>query len=723
MSYRATQPQRPFSFDYYNGDNIPYQSPAQIPYPPTLQHHGTPSGYQMSTEGSYLPPPPREHTVSPPSPPQFRPNPPPLSSFHHFQAQRLRDLQSQRNQYGRSPSPEIGGLQLSAPPYENDSPPRRKPLPVPPLPPSYQTTPPRISSYRQGRLAESASRQEGGVTVENNSNNAAAGGGMADWAMEPTGTYLGQAGGLSLRELESLGRGGELEYERNFYDEPEQDFPSSGTDHATLPQDHRPRGHMPEQQPYSSATRLTAAAAAPGVHAVNYTIDSNVPIDRYPSPSQYHGGYGENGYNQYPPAQGSPIERVRAGFGAIDPRDIADEEEGDLSILQPAKRKDRHAMPAAAASAGAGAGAGGFLKSITSRDPSGQYGQVSNGEGNHAEKSDWLSRQTSGNKRLKWMVGGLIALVIILAIVGGTIGSVFANKNSSSSTSSSTDNGPDLTKESPAIKALMNNPNLHKVFTGIDYTPLNAQYPDCLTSPPAQNNITKDIAVLSQLTPQVRLYGTDCNQTEMVLHAIDLLGLENDMKVWLGVWQESNATTNARQLVQMYSVLDSAGVGPFAGVIVGNEVLFRKDMTVTQLVGVLDGVRSNLTAKNFSLPIATSDLGSAWTAPLAAAVDVVMANIHPFFGGVAVDQAASWTWDFWQNNDVTVTAGMAGKKQVISEVGWPSSGGNDCGTDTAGNAIACATASQGSVAGIAQMNMFLGDWVCQSLANGTEYFW
>lgn len=90
---------------------------------------------------------------------------------------------------------------------------------------------------------------------------------------------------------------------------------------------------------------------------------------------------------------------------------------------------------------------------------------------------------------------------------------------------------------------------------------------------------------------------------------------------------------------------------------------------------------------------------------------------------MAVAEAAGWTWNFWQKNDVVVTQGMSGKKQIISEVGWPSAGGSDCGTDTSGVAIACATSGAGSVAGIKQLNQFLQDWVCPSLANGTEYFW
>jgi len=54
---------------------------------------------------------------------------------------------------------------------------------------------------------------------------------------------------------------------------------------------------------------------------------------------------------------------------------------------------------------------------------------------------------------------------------------------------------------------------------------------------------------LSQLTNVIRLYGTDCNQTEMVLHAISQLKL-TDMKIWAGVWLENNVTTNDRQMQQ-----------------------------------------------------------------------------------------------------------------------------------------------------------------------------
>lgn len=386
-------------------------------------------------------------------------------------------------------------------------------------------------------------------------------------------------------------------------------------------------------------------------------------------------------------------------------------------------------MAGGAAAGGLLGGIGGLIgrKSVagqgSNRNLSGNYGPVS-GQGfgdDGVEKSGWLTKQNSGRRRLRWIVGILMALFIVGAIVGGVVGGIKGAKNSnnnsgnSSGKSAAQDDSTLLNKDSTEIKALMGNSNLHKVFPGIDYTPFNAQYPACLTNPPSQNNITRDMAVLSQLTNAVRLYGTDCNQTEMVLQAINVLGLTS-MKVWLGVWVDKNSTTTNRQLSAMNDLLDKNGATPFAGVIVGNEVLFREDLTIDDLGTLLDHVRSNLTAHKLDLPLATSDLGDDWKANLAENVDIVMSNIHPFFAGVAAADAAAWTWTFWQQHDVVLTQGST-KKNLISETGWPSAGGNDCG------AANCTNPTEGSVAGIAQMNTFMETFVCQALANGTEYFW
>lgn len=388
-----------------------------------------------------------------------------------------------------------------------------------------------------------------------------------------------------------------------------------------------------------------------------------------------------------------------------------------------------HASAGGAAAGGVLGTLGGFVGRNTavpsgSRDTSGHYGPVGQAgyEDNHVEKSEWLSRQNSGRKRLRWAVGLLIGLVLVAAVVGGVIGGINASKNHKANAASSTpqtaaedDGKGDLDKNSAEIQKLMNNPDLHKVFPGVDYTPYASQYPNCLKWPPSQNNVTRDVAVLSQLTNSIRMYGTDCNQTEMVLHAIDKLGL-TDVKVWLGVWLDKNQTTNARGLATMNDLLKKYGADPFRGVIVGNEVLYREDLDETELGTVLSNVRKNMTALNIDLPLATSDLGDDWTANLASEVDVVMSNIHPFFAGKTPDIAAGWTWDFWQTHDVVLTANTK-KKNVISEVGWPSEGGMKCG------GLNCTAGEKGAVAGIREMNAFMDNFVCQSLANGTDFFW
>ena len=465
-----------------------------------------------------------------------------------------------------------------------------------------------------------------------------------------------------------------------------------------------------------------------------YPSTHSIPMSEYPSHDVYENGrssYTDNPYKRY-----STAWDARVGRGNIDPNEIEDDGD-DYGVPQARPRKSMLGLKGedTVPVAGGAAATGGILgtlgglvgktpsNSSTTRDRSGQYGAVpgSSGPGfdDGVEKSAWLSKQTSGRRRLQWCVGTLVVLAIIGGIVGGVVAALSSRKSSSDGSSSSSSGQPtaptdrDLDMNSPEIKKLMNNPNLHKVFPGMDYTPFNAQYPACLSNPPSQNNITMDMAVLSQLTNAVRLYGTDCNQTEMVLHAIDKLSLP-DMKVWLGVWLDKNSTTSNRGLDAMYQIISQYGASPFAGVIVGNEVLYRQDMTETQLSDLLGEVRTNFTNKKIDLKLATSDLGDSWNVSLTENVDFVMSNIHPFFAGVAAQVAAGWTWNFWQEFDTILTNGTT-KQNVISETGWPSTGGTDCG-----EATSCVN---GSVASIDGMNTYMDTFVCQSLTNKTNYFW
>ncbi|OAT04665.1 murein transglycosylase [Blastomyces gilchristii SLH14081] len=106
-----------------------------------------------------------------------------------------------------------------------------------------------------------------------------------------------------------------------------------------------------------------------------------------------------------------------------------------------------------------------------------------------------------------------------------------------------------------------------------------------------------------------------------------------DMKLWLGVWIDNNATTNDRQMEQLYEIVrETKNKSVFMGVIVGNEVLYRGKnsnsplTTTTALVKYMQEVKSQLKSMGADMPVATSDLGDNWTPELAKEADVVMAN-------------------------------------------------------------------------------------------------
>ena len=635
------------------------------------------------------------------------------------------------------------------PQYYDDAP------PPPPQHRSYPSLPPNIGSSRSGHHQPPGYSREGDPTKGPDGNNdryadrsldhtmsqrtastatpgadnlgeAAAGGGISGIALGVASTNERESG---LEAVRGMPR--ERSYETT--DTPYIPAPPPGSRHrdpfSTPTPSHRTDpfddGRVTPSPGQITPTRL-------------HSSQQSIPMINY---NRQDSTYSDNPYKRV-----STAWDTRIAHGDIDPDRI--EDDGDDSIAPPVARKRsmmgfNRAQPdhsgSVAAPAAAGAAAGGVLGTLGSlvgrgnpagnggRDPSGQYASVNHQtpEYGEPEKSDWLSKQKSGNKRLRWIVGIIVTVLLLAAIAGGVIGGIKGaqhnkdkggNSSDGSGHSASEDDGKgDLTKDSSEIQKLLNNPNLHKVFPGMDYTPYNAQYPACLSNPTSQNNVTRDMAVLSQMTNAVRLYGTDCNQTEMVLHAIDVLGL-TDMKVWLGVWLADNSTTNTRGLSAMYDILGRHGADHFAGVIVGNEVLYRKDMTATQLGDTLSEVKKNFTSLKYDLPVATSDLGDDWTAGLTADVDIVMSNIHPFFAGVTAEEGAGWTWDFWQQHDVILTKGTS-VKNVISEVGWPSDGGNDCG-----QATTCAK-GDGAVAGVDEMNKFMDTFICQSLANGTEFFW
>lgn len=108
-----------------------------------------------------------------------------------------------------------------------------------------------------------------------------------------------------------------------------------------------------------------------------------------------------------------------------------------------------------------------------------------------------------------------------------------------------------------------------------------------------------------------------------------------------------------------------------------------------------------------TIPVGTADAGSMITTSLSEGSDYVMANVHPWFGGVPVDDAAGWVYSYTANQEPSSVLQASNHPELfIAETGWP----------TGANATQFET-YQAAVAGVPELNTFLSNYVCEANQN------
>ena len=193
--------------------------------------------------------------------------------------------------------------------------------------------------------------------------------------------------------------------------------------------------------------------------------------------------------------------------------------------------------------------------------------------------------------------------------------STTSDSNSSVSGSSTRGNSPSASSTSGASNPVATDfpldPNLHKSFYGLAYTPVGAIMPECGAN---IADVRKDMQKLSQLTTRLRLYGSDCNVTSLVLQAIT--DLKVDVKVFPGIYLEAEDLSYTRQKKILEDALTVYGTDHVLGVTLGNEYLLiasnagdTVENATARVVEKMNEVRTDLTALGFRLPVGTSETG------------------------------------------------------------------------------------------------------------------
>ncbi|KIM39930.1 glycoside hydrolase family 17 protein [Hebeloma cylindrosporum] len=376
----------------------------------------------------------------------------------------------------------------------------------------------------------------------------------------------------------------------------------------------------------------------------------------------------------------------------------------------------RTALAGGAAAAGLGAGAA-----------AGSYAGSEPKLGAYAPGSAWMEPHRAKSNRRKWVIMGIAVAVAGIIIIAVTVGVVVSNnskknaKNLSSSGASSNSTVKQTDPNDPS--KFTKDSNLHQAFYGIAYTPVGSQLPDCGNSLAA---VIQDVQIMSQLTTRIRLYGADCNQSALVLEAVKQTKV--NMTVYLGNYPiaTDNGTAYERQRDLIKVAIQTYGTDHIGGVTVGNEFMLNyvnangvtdpnsavANQGAQILIGDIQDTRSMLSGLGVSLPVGNSDAGSYFNNEVLAAVDYGMANVHPWFANVTADASASWTADFFSQQDVALADSLSNKpKMYIAETGWPTK------SSDAGNAN-----NGASTASIANLQIFLDTFICQANNNGTGYF-
>lgn len=108
-----------------------------------------------------------------------------------------------------------------------------------------------------------------------------------------------------------------------------------------------------------------------------------------------------------------------------------------------------------------------------------------------------------------------------------------------------------------------------------------------------------------------------------------------------------------------------------SGVLVGNEVLFNKVISASDLASKIKDVKSKV--KSHGLLVGNCETPSTFAPATIESSDFLVVNIHPYFGQVKASQAA-------QNMVLQYQAlkkQVNGKPLIVGETGWPTQGASN----------------------------------------------
>ena len=198
----------------------------------------------------------------------------------------------------------------------------------------------------------------------------------------------------------------------------------------------------------------------------------------------------------------------------------------------------------------------------------------------------------------------------------------------------------------------------------VSYAPFrDGQDPLVESTRVSADQIEEDLTLLSHYTDCIRTYSLANG-----LDQIPAIAQRHGLKIFLGLWLSNNAEKNR---VQIATAVDLAKKFPtvIRALVVGNEVLLRGELSVTDLAARIREVKAQVT-----VPVTYADVWEFWLrySDLQNAVDFVTIHILPYWEDFPLP--ASLAAAHVDAIRKQAAAAIPNKEIVIGEIGWPSAG-------------------------------------------------
>lgn len=203
-------------------------------------------------------------------------------------------------------------------------------------------------------------------------------------------------------------------------------------------------------------------------------------------------------------------------------------------------------------------------------------------------------------------------------------------------------------------------PDWPEQISGFSFSPFQQNQNPQKNIYPSDEQIRSDLELLSKHTDSIRTYSV-----EGTLADIPRLAEEFGLRVTVGVWISNDLERNEREIAKVIELANSTR--SVVRVAVGNEALFRKEITPEALIAYIDRVRTAV-----KVPVTTSEQWHVWkeTPQLADHVDLIAAHVLPYWEFVPMEDAT----DFVLERAKDLKKLFPKKPLLLSEVGWPSNG-------------------------------------------------